>query len=296
MTDNQYLEAILREQTLAPGSLELKELQQHRKEVETLIRESFGDSPVIREGGSKAKGTMIKENYDLDLTCYFPHEEDDAGQTIKEIYESVESTLIGKYAVTRKGVAIRITDAEDRRDFHIDVIPGRFVDGDDGDVFLYPSSGDKERLKTNLEVHIEHIRGSGVIDPIRLMKLWRCRNGITVKTFVLELLTIKLLESKKQKSLADQLLHVWEQLHDHSNEISIEDPANPEGNDLSELFNDAVKAELSVTAEKTLTIIDESGWEAVFGKVHIEDQERTEALKRISVASPTPSKPWFSGE
>ena len=296
MTDNQYLEAVLREQTLAPGSPELKELQQRRKEVETLIRESFGDPPAIREGGSKAKGTMIKASYDLDLTCYFPHEEDDAGQTIKEIYESVESTLIEKYAVTRKGVALRITDAEDRRDFHIDVIPGRFVDGDDGDVFLYPSSGDKERLKTNLEVHIEHIRGSGVIDPIRLMKLWRCRNGINVKTFALELLTVKLLESKKQKSLADQLLHVWEQLRDYSNEISIEDPANPEGNDLSELFNDAVKAELSVTAEKTLRLIDESGWEAVFGKLQIEDRERTDALKRISVASPTLSKPWFSGE
>jgi len=89
---------------------------------------------------------------------------------------------------------------------------------------------------------------------------------------------------------------VWEQLRDYSNEISIEDPANPEGNDLSELFNDAVKAELSVTAEKTLRLIDESGWEAVFGKVHIEDQERTDALKRISVAGPTKSKPWFSGE
>ena len=42
MMDNQYLEALLREQTLAPGSPEFKELQQRREEVKQLIRESFG--------------------------------------------------------------------------------------------------------------------------------------------------------------------------------------------------------------------------------------------------------------
>jgi hypothetical protein len=295
MTPSEYLEAILREQTLAPGGPELKALQQHRKDVEQLLRKAFGNSPVIREGGSKAKGTMIKVAYDLDLTCYFPHEEDDAGQSLKEIYENVEKILANNYRVIRKGSAVRLMDPDGQTDFHIDVVPGRFVDGEEGDVFLYCSSGDKERLKTNLHVHIAHVRDSGVVDAIRLMKLWRERNAINVKTFVLELLTIKLLQGKKQKKLSDQLLHVWEQLRDNVQDLAIEDPANPEGNDLSELFSGAVRAQLSSTSGRTVQTIEQSGWEGVFGKVETEKSERVEALKRISVVS-APAKPWFSGK
>jgi hypothetical protein len=36
---------------------------------------------------------------------------------------------------------------------------------------------DKKRLKTNLDVHLDHVRDSGVIDAIRLAKLWGVRNG-----------------------------------------------------------------------------------------------------------------------
>ena len=140
MTSNQYLEEVLLEQTLSPGGPELKALQQHRKDVEKLLRDKFGNSPTIREGGSKAKGTMIKESYDLDLTCYFPRDDNTAGETLKEIYENVEKALAAKYSVVRKGCALRLKDPEGDTDFHIDVVPGRFVDGDDGDVFLYPSS------------------------------------------------------------------------------------------------------------------------------------------------------------
>lgn len=296
MTEDKYLEGVLREQTLAPGSPELKTLQQHRKEVESLLREEFGISPKIREGGSKAKHTMIKASYDLDLTCYFPHEEEEADKSLKEIYESVEAVLTQKYKTQRKGSAIRILDAEEETDFHVDVVPGRFVNGEDGDVFLYRSSGDKERLKTNLDVHIAHIRDSGVVDAIRLMKLWRERNAIKVKTFGLELLVIKLLKEKKKKKISEQLIHVWEEFRDNAEDLVVEDPANPNGNDLSELLNQPVKAQLSSGAALTLQTNERSGCEALFGKLQTDDEERTAALKRITIGAPAVAKPWRTGE
>ena len=293
MTEIEYLEAVLRDQTFAPGSEDLKALQAHRKKVEQVLRKHFDEStPTIKDGGSKAKGTMIKESYDLDVICYFPRDDDAAGDTLKEVYENTETALKGEYFTERKASAIRLKDSKNFTDFHIDVVPGRYVDSDDGDVFLYQSSGDKERLKTNLGKHIEHIRDSGLVNAIKLMKLWRLRNGIAVKTFALELLIIELLKYRKKANLPNQLLHVFKTFRDDKDNLSIEDPANPSGNDLSELLNETVKSIRSSAASMTLRQIENTGWKTVFGPVPEED--RTAALENIAITIPVASqqKPW----
>jgi len=93
------------------------------------------------------------------------------------------------------------------------------------------------------------------------------RNAVSVKTFALELQTIKLLKGKSGSGFAAQLEHVWKEFRDRSATLSVEDPANPSGNDLSELLTDVVRSELSTVARRTLELIDDSGWEAVFGPV-----------------------------
>jgi hypothetical protein len=53
MKISEYLNSVLASQGLGDNSEELKELQSHRKEVETVLREHFKDSsPTIRYGGS----------------------------------------------------------------------------------------------------------------------------------------------------------------------------------------------------------------------------------------------------
>jgi hypothetical protein len=271
MSDKKYLEDILASQTLDPDGQEMKDLRAHRADVEKILRKKFEEcSPTIRYGGSKAKCTMIKEAYDLDMTCYFGRDDNGAGETLQEIYENVEVALAGDYLITRKPSALRLKSKDVNQwaaDFHIDVVPGRFIDEKNEDVFLYRSSGEKGRQKTNLDVHIEHVKNSGVTDAIRLEKLWRARNFLSVRHFVLELLTIELLKGKKLLDLPEQLKHVWTELRDNVEEVTIEDPANPTGNDLSELFNATIRQELSSTARRTLELIERSGWEAVFGAV-----------------------------
>ncbi len=252
MSDKKYLEDILESQTLDPDGQEMKDLRAHRADVDRILRKKFEKcSPTIRYGGSKAKGTMIKEAYDLDMTCYFRRDENGAGETLQEIYENVEAALADAYLITRKPSAVRLKSRDLNQwatDFHIDVVPGRFIDEKNEDVFLYRSSGEKGRQKTNLDVHIEHVKESGVTDAIRLMKLWRARNFLSVRHFVLELLTIERLKYKKSLDLHAQLKHLWTELRDNIEDIVIEDPANPTGNDLSELFNASVRQELSSTA------------------------------------------------
>lgn len=270
MTDEEYLEKILKSQTLDPDGKEMKELRSRRDDVEKLLRNKFGSNPSIRYGGSKAKGSMILEDYDLDVICYFDNDDDSAGDTLQEIYESVEKVFLDDYLVERKPSAIRLKSCDSDNwatDYHVDVVPGRFVDEEREDVFLYRSSGEKGRQKTNLDVHINHVKESGVIDAIRLTKLWRIRNNLPVRNFVLELLTIDLLKSKKNLKLSEQLKHVWTELRDNIDDVVIEDPANPYGNDLSELFNATVKFELSNMAQSTLETIENEGWQKVYGEL-----------------------------
>jgi len=299
MTDNEYLAKILEEQTLETGGSELKDLNNRGKEVKDLLEEHFTKcDPTIRYGGSKAKGTMIKESYDLDIICYFPRDDEDAGKTLKEIYEETEAALKDDYFVDRKASALRLrekaTETTGGLDFHIDVVPGRYVKGDTGDVYIYQHAADKDRLKTNIEKHIGHVKDSQVIEAIRLMKLWNVRNGLNVKTFVLELLVIDLLSGKKSSTLTSQLTHVWKKFRDESKSLSVKDPAN-ENNDLSSVLN-AAKPGLEMVARSTLSTIENSGWEAVFGKLQDSDSDANKSLKLevAATAATTRSKPWMA--
>jgi hypothetical protein len=281
---------VLDSQALAEDSSELKALRSHRETIEECLREAFGSAPVIRYGGSQAKGTLIKESYDLDIVCYFPRDEEDAGDTLEQIYNNVKDVLSKDYFVEPRTSALRVKGL-DKVDFHIDVVPGRFVEEGSYDAFLYCSSGDRCRLKTNIETHIKHVKGSGVTDAIKLMKVWRTRNGVQLKTFVLELIVIDTLAGT-DLNLEGQVKTVLEKLRDESDSISVQDPANS-GNDLSELWNDGIKASVAARANSTLALVKSSGWESVFGKLPEKAQDNVvEALQHAARSSSAPTRPW----
>jgi hypothetical protein len=296
MTPNEYLKTVLELQNLADDSDEMKELQAHRADVEALLRNEFADcSPTIRYGGSKAKGTLIKESYDLDVICYFPSEDTSAGSSLEEIYNNVRRALEKKYYVTPKTSALRLKSNDPKtlaRDFHIDVVPGRYVDGADGDSFIYQAGAEKQRLKTNLDVHINHVRKSGVVDAIKLQKLWKTRRGLQIKQFIWELLIIKLLRGKGTEPLSSQLEQVWAEIRDSEDPMSVEDPANPSGNDLSGPLTAAWQT-LRGAADATLATLGNSGWEAVFGTTkRPEVTSRVEILTKAAASANIITKPW----
>ena len=298
MTINSYLSEILASQALGDDSDEIKALQKHRAEVEKLLCAHFKDSsPTIRYAGSKAKGTMNKESYDLDTICYFASGDTSAGDTLEDIYVNTKKALEKDYLVEQKGSALRLKGRHEKDlgvDFHIDVVPGRFTDDTKTDAYLYQSTGDKKRLKTNLDVHLKHVKESGVIDAIRLAKLWKVRNGLPIRTFVLELALIKLLKGKTDKDLSQQMEHFWTELRDNSANLSVEDPANPNGNDLSKELDDNLKSQLASAAKRTLAQIDSSGWEAVFGEAEKKEKaEKVQLLRRAASVAVAPTRPWL---
>jgi hypothetical protein len=299
MTGNQYLQDLLVSQELKEGCAELVALDEERDEVDRLLREKYPYSNLtFTHGGSRAKGTMIRDDYDLDEVVYFENEDTAAGETLEEIYEDVATLLEESYSVRRKRSALRLRSADGKKDLKVDVVPGRYIDNTKTDVFLHLNEGDKERLKTNLAVHISHIRDSGFTDEIKLAKLWRTRNDIRMKTFPLELLVIEVLNGNGAGSLEDRFRRVLEAFRDNMGSLTIEDPANPSGNDLTSCLTDELRDELSSTARDTLDTVDESGWEAVFGKIETEAKAapRIQVLRSAAATAAVATRPWSSNE
>lgn len=294
MTPNEYLKAKLKEETFSDEDPEMKNLRERRDEIKSELETTFSESkPSIKWAGSKAKGTMIKASYDGDITCYFDHEtEEDAGDTLEEIYEDVEKALCDKYIVERKTSALRVRSLDDI-DLHIDVVPGRYTDEEKHDVFLFQADGDKSRLKTNLQTHIDHIKNSGVRPAIRLSKLWRTVNAIDeAKTFVLELLVAKILSGHDVDVLADQLTRVFTEFKENADELTVSDPANS-NNDLTPIL-DRCRWRLQTVATNTLWQIENNGWEAVYGALEDDDAEenKSQRLKSAVVINDSRTKPW----
>lgn len=265
----EFLRAVLEEQTLSAGSQEWNALLAEYERVRSLLVASLTEaSPLVEVGGSLAKGTLVRAGYDLDTICYFDNDDDGAGTKLREIRDNVEEALKAEYVVKAQRSALRLTGRrKGTLDFTVDVVPGRYVDGTRQDVYLFQEGGDKERLKTNLRKHVIYIKGSGHTDIIRLAKIWKLRADLDIKTFVLELLVIETLKTTSAAGLETRIVALWTALRDDIDSLKIEDPANPTGNDLSDVFGDDERETLSAAATVALDLVDAGDWEALFGKL-----------------------------
>lgn len=296
MNNNEFLGHILKNQDLDEKGAEIKELDDRRKQVEGIMRKAFPDTLMkIRAVGSRAKGTLNKICYDQDLPCFlYPGEAEHL--SLAEIYETTHVAHQKDFYVEKKTSALRLQtlDPKQRVDLHTDVVPGRIIDLKTGDAFLYFSGFEKNRVKTNLETHISHVRDSGFTSEIRLIKLINYLFSIGVRTFPLELATIELLQTAKaNEGLAGNLVMLLELIVKNVNTLVIKDPANPEGNDLSKIFDNNIRNRLIITSERTLKLIHTRGFESVFGELAVEsDNSKIEIISSFAPTIRNPAKPY----
>lgn len=265
MTIEEFLKDLLTSQVLSPEQEHA--LEANKKEVTDFLRAEFGEGPVIKYAGSYAKGTMIREAYDLDIVCYFPSSDT---RTLKEIREDVSAHLSKKYLMQDKASAERITNlkgASAPNGYHIDVVPGRFIKGTK-DVFIHVTYGEKGRMQTNLKTHIDFIANSGCVDTIRLAKLWSHRNNLEIKTFVLEIFIVTSLNGSRNKANPKlAFLEVLEAMKNKFGALALEDPANS-GNQISKLISPSHRVIVVNAAEEAWKKIskadDVTDWKAVF--------------------------------
>jgi hypothetical protein len=298
MSIEKYLQNLLSSQDLSKK--QEGDLQTHKAEVTDFLRAEFGDEPVIKYAGSREKGTMICDRYDLDIVCYFPSSEE---RSLKEIREDVANRLSQKYLLDHKASAERILDlkgVDAPGDFHIDVVPGRFIENTK-DVFLHVAYGEKERMQTNLKTHIDHIVKSECVPIIRLAKLWAHRNNAHLKTFVLELFVVDALSGSQSKNdIKKSFLKVLEAFKDNFASIELVDPANS-NNVVSRLVEDSEKSLVAQAAATTYDSIKDSDDVAVWQNAFKDDNNSSSESSGVSATATSayvagnsfqPSRPW----
>lgn len=146
-----------------------------------------------------------------------------------------------KYNPVRKqNVSFRIKIG----DLEVDITPARKQSGNTNDHWLYVSKQDTWK-QTNIQKHINDISGSGRLNEIKLLKIWRELNGLDFPSIYLEYLAISSLsgKSKDASKLSDNFIFLLRELAKDTNNpfySRIVDPANS-NNILSDLLTASEK-------------------------------------------------------
>ncbi len=169
------------------------------KEVQEIICniKEISTVPTMHPAGSRAKGTIIKDAFDLDLVFYYPN---NTSESLEQIFYIIKETLQIKLRKEPhfKNVAVRIEFPEredlDTRNFHIDIVPARILPDSEEYVWIY---GWKERktIKSSVSRHIQAVNTFKRPDILRLLKLWRVRNQCICPSFILERIAIEALNN-----------------------------------------------------------------------------------------------------
>jgi len=243
MSNDDYLLQLLAQQNLTQA--QLNTLQTLREQIEAQLSVLQG-SPRFYYAGSFGKKTMIRESFDLDIVIYWPH---DYGYSLKDISDAVGNILKKNWKfVNPKTVAWELPF---EGGFHIDVVPGRAIDGTFKYANLYRRDKDSS-FQTSIKVHIDTVRDSGRRDVIRLMKLWRTKQAVPFKkSLALELMTINGCKGTLTDAIEKQLIAALAHVRDSIMTARIVDPANT-NNVLSEEISLVERSKIRAAADSAL--------------------------------------------
>ena len=195
----------------------------------------WGNSITIEtmKSGSKAKGDAIKGKSDVDI--FVSITDPNNQHTVKEYYEDLYSFLKPRFATNslrKQNVSIGIT----YNGCSIDVTPGKRVNHSTyvnyryyNDHNIYSRKNDSNTL-TNIQLHIDMVRNSGLTDEMMVLKIWRDCHNLELPSIAIEIITCEVLKHQRTSSLYNNVKKVFETLRDTILYRRIIDPANTNNN------------------------------------------------------------------
>ena len=242
MTAHQYLRSVLARYSLTEGDTETA------KTITGTIRDMLGraygpkiddSSYLIRCHRKSPDSTAL----DIDIAVHFEHH---SFRTVKEMYDSLYDLLWCFYdtAKKRSSISVRIDDHT------IDMIPVRLTDKTvmSGEIYdMYRGRS----LRTNILRQWESVERSVHGDAVRLMRIWKYRNGVEARSFFLELIAVNVLSDFGSERLDDQVVRILECLRDDIDDIVLTDPGNT-GNDIARTLSPDERRALSKASSASL--------------------------------------------
>lgn len=173
----------------------------------------------VKTSGSFAKGTAVRGGTDIDL---FISLSSSLQTPLKQVYDTLHSTVtVAGYVARRQNVSIGLAVGQ----WKVDLTPGRRQD-QFGNYHSLWSNKTGSWLQTNITEHCRVVSGSGRLDEIRLIKIWRNQHGLDFSSFYLELFVIEALKGARAANLQQNIVKVLETIRDKISVWRLTDPAN----------------------------------------------------------------------
>lgn len=220
----------------------------------------------IKRSGSREKGTAIKGKSDMDM---FVSISDTNGYfMLRELYDDLYNYL-KRYGlkVRKQNVSIGVVF----KGYDIDVVPARKVNSASyvkqairyNDHYLWSNKKDN-RMLTNIQKHIDLVRGSGIQNIIILLKIWKYQKQIDFPSIYLEMILIDAFEKYNDfwKTFENKVLYAFDYICKNIIDKKVVDPSNST-NIISDTLSLAEKQRIK---QKTKEAIDAKYWSEVVHK------------------------------
>ena len=257
MDNEKFLRTVLND--LEPLQSQVDSLLRLRDKIRACIFDNIEGEKSIFMAGSFRKNTMIRQHYDLDMFIiwspgFIPL------NNLKALFFIVKDALNSKWKrIEKKRVGWRIPY---ENEFHVDVIPTIQEKYNSDFSYLYDCYKNM-KLRTSMKVHIEHIERYNRRDVIKLLKLWKHRREVPIKTFLLEIMIHLACYNATRDSLSVQLERVFEYIANNIVERDFYDPANKD-NIITEDLTNWEKYEIKKKAYNALNC---EYWGQIFEKI-----------------------------
>lgn len=248
MTEQEYLEKILNKQKIPDYIID--GIRNYREEIEKYLRLNYWIKiENFYYSWSIARWTAIYDKYDIDLCVYFGN---NSFNTLEEMFKDIKNVLWKKYLIKEQRVSIWIST------MNIDVVPWRKIN-DSWTINLWDSK-DKTWKQTNIVLHKKYISENWDKQIIKLLKVWKLRQNIDIKSFALEILSIQSLKSFSWTWLWNKMRHIWNYIKNKDiYSMQIIDPANS-NNNIMDSIDDIDKQKLQNKATEAL---NKQYWEEI---------------------------------
>lgn len=254
----KHLDCVLKSHNIENNESLMTAYRSKRDEVRESLKEKYKDRIYrVIHSGSYKKGTAVNIKFDMDLVIPFKKNEDTLENLYNDLfkyfdtdYRIKDNTLL---TVKKQKVAIGLEFLVDGHMLDLDIVPGREIDDyenyGDLNVYVNEQMGSFKKssyIKTNIQKQINNVRDNSIAkESIKLLKVWKRRNNAQLKSFVLELITIKALNGYQGNNDAwSKLKYVIEYIRDNIKTVSLTDPGNS-NNVVSDSLEDFQKATVS---------------------------------------------------
>jgi hypothetical protein len=198
----------------------------------------------IDPSGSFAKGTGNRRGTDIDLFLSLSSNTPD---TLSQVRNSLGTCLNQHgYQFRDQNVSLGIVVAG----YQVDLVPGTRQSQYGGDHSLFRRKANTW-TKTNIQTHINLVRGSGRTAEIRVLKLWRDQKGLDFPSIYLELAIIEALRGKPLGRLSENVADALRFFESSLVSKRIIDPANT-NNVISDDLSVSDKQKVAAVAKQAL--------------------------------------------